>query len=105
MITCHSIRSSRLPLSTSAVYTGVMRNLSLSSYETLSVSGANFSSTALDLDQNVLYVASERQNFDADTEVEIWRIELDSTGAIFQVVIAVFRNMNWLAQGICRESI
>ena len=72
------------------LYTSVMRNLSLSSYETISVSGANFSSTALDLDRNVLYVASERQNFDADVEVEIWKIELDAKGAFFQVTMAVF---------------
>lgn len=70
-----------------------MRNLSLSSYETTSLSGVNFSATALDLDQKVLYVASERQNFDADVEVEIWRMGLDSTGAFVQVSIIVSLNV------------
>ena len=57
------------------IYVSVMRNLSLSSYETISVSGAP---TAPDLDRNV---ASGRQNF--DVEVELWKIELDVTSAFF----------------------
>lgn len=82
-----------LPCTYPLAHPDVMRNLSLSSYETTSLSGVNFSATALDLDQKVLYVASERQNFDADVEVEIWRMGLDSTGAFVQVSIIVSLNV------------
>lgn len=53
-----------------------MRNLSLLASETASLGAdVEISATTLDLDHNVLYVASESQNADADVEVEIWKIE------------------------------
>ena len=62
-----------------------MRNLSLSSSEITSFSGANISATAIDLDQNVLYAVSERQNHDADVEVEIWKVGLNRNNVGNQV--------------------
>jgi elongator complex protein 1 len=52
-----------------------MRNLSLSSSQIASFDGANICATSIDIDQNVLYAASERQNHDADVEIEIWKVE------------------------------
>jgi elongator complex protein 1 len=63
----------------------MMRNLSLSSSEIISFSGANICATAIDLDQNVLYAASEHQNLDNDVEVEIWKVGLDKTDGLAQV--------------------
>ena len=57
----------------------VMRNLSLASSEIVIFPGASVCATAIDLDQNVLYAASERQNPDNDVEVEIWKIGLNPT--------------------------
>jgi elongator complex protein 1 len=56
-----------------------MRNLSLYSCQIASFYGANICATAIDLDQNVLYAASERQNHDADVEIEIWKVGLGRT--------------------------
>lgn len=52
-----------------------MRNLSLASTSTSSLPDvkANVTATAIDLDENTLYIASERQNADADVVVEIWK--------------------------------
>lgn len=61
-----------------------MRNLSLLSGDAVSLSGTNICATSIDLDQNVLYAASERQNqVDADIEIEVWKVILDDkTGRI-----------------------
>ena len=53
-----------------------MRNISLLSSQSVLVPGAHITATALDLDRNVLYAASERQNLDADVDIEIWKVEI-----------------------------
>ncbi|KII95516.1 hypothetical protein PLICRDRAFT_96071 [Plicaturopsis crispa FD-325 SS-3] len=62
-----------------------MRNLSLSASASTVSPSANFVSTAIDLDENVLYAISERQNLDADVEVEIHKINLDEKGNSIEV--------------------
>ena len=62
-----------------------MRNLSLSSSQIALFHGANICATAIDLNQNVLYAASERQNHDADVEIEIWKVGLSKTDVGNQV--------------------
>jgi elongator complex protein 1 len=64
-----------------------MRNLSLSSCQISSFRGANICATAIDLDQNALYAASERQNDDADVEIEIWKVGLGTTYVGNQVCV------------------
>jgi elongator complex protein 1 len=59
-----------------------MRNISLCSAEIISFSGVNICATTIDLDQNVLYAASERQNFDNDVEIDIWKVGLDRNNAV-----------------------
>ncbi|KAL0568757.1 putative elongator complex protein 1 [Marasmius crinis-equi] len=54
-----------------------MRNLTLSSSETVLLSGAHICATALDLDQNCCYAASQRVSPDGEVEVEIWKINRD----------------------------
>ncbi|KAG2015494.1 pol II transcription elongation factor [Coprinopsis cinerea AmutBmut pab1-1] len=53
-----------------------MRNLSLiaSDFTSFNYANANWTATALDLDENVLYAASERKNLDGEVEVELWRV-------------------------------
>lgn len=52
-----------------------MRNLSLSATTFTTFPDVNISATAIDLDQNVIYVTSERQNPDGNVEVEIWSVD------------------------------
>ncbi|KAF5365923.1 hypothetical protein D9758_006686 [Tetrapyrgos nigripes] len=56
-----------------------MRNLSLASIKTLSVGpNVNICCTTIDLDQNVLYAASERVTPDGvEVEIEVWKIDGD----------------------------
>jgi hypothetical protein len=65
-----------------------MRNLSLSAETVTSFqSSRHVSATAVDLDAGVLYVALERQNLDADVEVEISKIDAHvSIGLYFRWV-------------------
>ncbi|ESK87867.1 pol ii transcription elongation factor [Moniliophthora roreri MCA 2997] len=57
-----------------------MRNLILASARTISLPlNAHITSTALDLDQNALYAASEKVSVDGEVEVEIYRIGEDET--------------------------
>ncbi|KAF7980125.1 hypothetical protein HWV62_39551 [Athelia sp. TMB] len=58
-----------------------MRNISLLSSQSVLVPGAHITATALDLDRNVLYAASERQNLDADVDIEIWKVEINTQGS------------------------
>lgn len=55
-----------------------MRNLSLYSSERKLLPGAHITATTIDLNRNVLYVASERQNLDADVEIEIWKVDSET---------------------------
>ncbi|KAJ6593195.1 Elongator complex protein 1 [Mycena capillaripes] len=51
-----------------------MRNLSLAAEFITDIPDSTVSRTAIDLDENVLYAASESQNIDGEVEVKIWRI-------------------------------
>ncbi|KAF7362473.1 polymerase II transcription elongation factor [Mycena venus] len=58
-----------------------MRNLSLVSELITGIPDLTVSRTAIDLDENVLYAASESQNSDGEVEVKIWRIsQADEVG-------------------------
>jgi hypothetical protein len=54
-----------------------MRNLSLSRsrFTSLPSAKSNVSAIAFDLDYDALYVASEHQNFDADVDIELYKLE------------------------------
>lgn len=57
----------------------IMRNLSLvaSTSSALSLDSATISCTAIDLDQNITYIASERGIAGANVEVKIWKAVSD----------------------------
>ncbi|KAJ7744686.1 pol II transcription elongation factor [Mycena metata] len=58
-----------------------MRNLSLAAELITDIPDLSVSRTAIDLDENVLYAASENQNTDGEVEVKIWRImQADNVG-------------------------
>ncbi|GLB37914.1 hypothetical protein LshimejAT787_0409650 [Lyophyllum shimeji] len=52
-----------------------MRNLSLFSINATDLQNANITATAIDVDDNVIYATSERQDLDGNVEVEIWKVE------------------------------
>ena len=53
-----------------------MRNLSLiaSDYTSFSYANTNWSATALDLDEGILYAASETKNLNGEIDVELWKV-------------------------------
>ncbi|KAJ7750119.1 pol II transcription elongation factor [Mycena maculata] len=58
-----------------------MRNLSLTAEVITDLPDPNVSRTAIDLDENVLYATSERENSDGEVEVKIWKIaQADEVG-------------------------
>ncbi|PPQ93843.1 hypothetical protein CVT25_013552 [Psilocybe cyanescens] len=52
-----------------------MRNLSLISSWASHIPSANITVTTFDLDENVIYVSSERDALDGEIEVELWKID------------------------------
>jgi len=52
-----------------------MRNLGLQAVHNIALPSANISAVAIDLEEDAIYVTSERQNADADIEVEIFKLE------------------------------
>jgi hypothetical protein len=53
-----------------------MRNLSLiSSWDSFLPSPSSITATTIDLDENVIYVASEHNTLDGEVEVGIWRMK------------------------------
>lgn len=54
-----------------------MRNLTLAASTLTVLQTANVSATTIDLDENVIYATSERQNLDGEVEVEIWKVDND----------------------------
>lgn len=50
-----------------------MRNLVLVADSVIVLDNVNISATAVDLDENVIYAVSEKQNFDGDVDVELWK--------------------------------
>lgn len=59
-----------------------MRNLGLRSSASVAFANANISAAALDLDENAIYVTSDRNNADGDVEIEIWRIDSEIKGLV-----------------------
>jgi len=59
-----------------------MRNLSLiaTEYNSFGYANATVTATAFDIDENVLYAASERKNGDGEVEVELWKVPQTSRG-------------------------
>jgi len=51
-----------------------MRNLTLIATESSSFANLNLTSTAIDLDENVIYAASEQLTLDGEVAVEIWHV-------------------------------
>ena len=56
-----------------------MRNLSLCALSVTRLENAKLSATAVDIDENILYAASESKNPDGDVDIEIWRFPLLQT--------------------------
>ena len=59
-----------------------MRNLGLQAIQGITLPNANLSSVAIDLEEDAIYVTSERQNADADIEVEIFKLESQQNGVV-----------------------
>ena len=57
-----------------------MRNLGLRAAHNIALPNANLSAVAIDLEGDAIYVTSERQNADADIEVEIFKLESQQNG-------------------------
>ena len=58
-----------------------MRNLGLRAVQNIAPPNANISAVAIDLEEDAIYVISERQNADADIEVEIFKLNLQQSSA------------------------
>ncbi|KAJ3981419.1 IkappaB kinase complex IKAP component [Lentinula detonsa] len=58
-----------------------MRNLSLDYFETIVLADACICCTAIDLDENVIYVASENRSSDGEVIVEIYRVDKNAAEA------------------------
>ncbi|KAJ3966250.1 IkappaB kinase complex IKAP component [Lentinula raphanica] len=56
-----------------------MRNLSLDSFETILLADACICGTAIDLDANVIYIASEKKSLDGEASVEIYRVDKNAS--------------------------
>ena len=66
-----------------------MRNLGLRAVQNIALPNANISAVAIDLEEDTIYLTSERQNADADVEVEILKLEFQQTNKAVQ-----FRGLN-----------
>ena len=59
-----------------------MRNLGLRDAQNIALPNANISALAIDLEDDAIYVTSERQNADADIEVEIFKLGLQQSEVV-----------------------
>ena len=59
-----------------------MRNLGLRAVHNVALPKANLSAVAIDLEEDAIYVTSERQDADADIEVEVFKLESQENGVI-----------------------
>ncbi|KAG6814838.1 hypothetical protein H0H93_012058, partial [Arthromyces matolae] len=67
-----------------------MRSLTLSSTSATDLKNSNVTATAIDLDENVIYVASERTDPDGNVEVEVWNVgNEDASPTVFAMFSAV----------------
>lgn len=53
-----------------------MRNLSLYALSVTKLTNGKLSATAVDIDENVLYAATESKNPGGDVDVELWKLPL-----------------------------
>lgn len=71
-----------------------MRNLTLIATESSSFADLNLTSTAIDLDENVIYAASEQQTLDGEVAVELWRVaQLNSDHTISPTAVTMFTSV------------
>ncbi|KIL68708.1 hypothetical protein M378DRAFT_8174 [Amanita muscaria Koide BX008] len=54
-----------------------MRNLTLCAVSAVQFENASISATAIDVDENVLYAASESKNPDGDVDIELWKVSIE----------------------------
>jgi len=54
-----------------------MRNLSLCTSSVTHLPDANVAATAIDIEQNTLYIASEATSLDGQVEVALWKVGSD----------------------------
>jgi len=70
-----------------------MWNLGLQAIHNFVLRNASLTAVAIDLKEDAIYVASERQNADADIEVEIFELESQQNGLVqvckFRLVLIV----------------
>ena len=59
-----------------------MRNLGLRAIHNIALPNGNLSAVAIDLEEDAIYVTSERQNGDTDIEVEIFKLGSQQDGTI-----------------------
>lgn len=59
-----------------------MRNLGLRAVHNVALPNTDISAVAIDLEQDAIYVTSERQNADADIEVEVFKLESQENGVV-----------------------
>lgn len=59
-----------------------MRNLSLYALSVTTLPNAKLSATAVDVDKNFLYAASESKNPDGDVDVELWKFPISQKDEI-----------------------
>ncbi|KAG5640485.1 hypothetical protein DXG03_008338, partial [Asterophora parasitica] len=60
-----------------------MRNLSLYATSSTDLQNANVTATAIDVDENVIYTTSERQDPDGNVDVEVWKVEDNENPSVF----------------------
>lgn len=66
-----------------------MRNLTLSAVTLTEFQNANISTTAIDVDENVIYTTSEKLSQDGEVEVEIWKIGKEEKPSAFAMFVTV----------------
>jgi len=71
-----------LHLCISRSYPLKMRNLGLRAVHNVALPNANLSAVAIDLEEDTIYVTSERQNGDIDIEVEVLKLGSQQDGTI-----------------------
>lgn len=68
-----------------------MRNLALISSSTVSFENLDVSATTIDLDENIVYAASEKQSFDGEVDVELWKVGKIGTAGLEGVSLSLHR--------------
>ena len=76
-----------------------MRNLALiSSWDSLLPSSSSITATTIDLDENVIYVASEHTTLDGQVHVDVWKMNQSKASnwvIIHRIIFLVFSISNY----------